>query len=296
MDSGSANGQPQWWIKYVAQTDAKSRVEQISGQTQINLQIAQIPFTLAQGAVATTVISRTEEGKAVEMTPAEKKRAARKADYEANKEKIRHQSKLWYEAHKDRKKETQEAWNEANQARMEEYRQQWFQQNKERIREKLANLPIEVQERRKEKQREYSRQAYQRKRDEILARTKQYNKRHKAKLQVYQARWRQEKKSHINQRRKRHYHNVVKPREKARLATSEYIKVSDAAAMLNVPIRAFRAWVYEGRIESIQSPTGRYLLRREKVEAIRAELQGGEKKLISIWNQKGTKNERAKDN
>lgn len=121
-----------------------------------------------------------------------------------------------------------------------------------------------------EKQREYAREYYQKHREEVIERTSQYNENHKDKLVDYRAKYFQLNKQKITARQRQHYHKVVKPRQQKAKETTEYVSVSGAVAILGAKLRAFREWVYQGRIDAVRTPGGRYLLRRADVEQIKA--------------------------
>lgn len=153
-------------------------------------------------------------------------------------------------------------------ARMRAY----YRNNKEKWkaykRASLATVSEVEQEERRQKNREYSRHHYVKHRKKIIARTKRYRAADPAKWEAYRAAWYQQNKPAVAARRRRHYHAVVKPRINAAKATSPFMTVRQAVELLGANLSAFRRWVYEGRLPAVRTPGGRYLLRRELVEAI----------------------------
>lgn len=121
----------------------------------------------------------------------------------------------------------------------------------------------------RERSREYHRAYYQANRDHIIARTTEYQQQHADKFTKYRAAWFQANKERILEQRRGHYHAVVKPRQKAAKAGSEFLTLREAVDLLGAKLRTFREWVYRGQIESVRTPGGRYLLTREYVEDLR---------------------------
>lgn len=165
-----------------------------------------------------------------------------------------------------------DAAHEERKARMRAY----YRANKEKWRKYRCTARMRMtdaeQDKKKKKQREYSGSYYQAHRAGILARTTRYQKKNAVKFAAYRAEWHQENKRRVAERRRRHYHAVVKPRRQAAKAASEFLTIRDAVTLLGAKLRAFREWVYAGRIEAVKTPGGRYLIRRDSVERIRAEL------------------------
>ena len=124
-----------------------------------------------------------------------------------------------------------------------------------------------------EKQRQYSRAYYEAHRIEIIERTSQYQRDHKDELVAYRADWFQSNKRKIAVQKRHYYHKVVKPRQQIAKANSEFVTISEAVKILGANLRAFRDWVYRGRIQSVKTPGGRYLLPRADVEEIRANIE-----------------------
>jgi excisionase family DNA binding protein len=118
----------------------------------------------------------------------------------------------------------------------------------------------------------YSRAHYQKNREAVIQRTTEYQQKNKEKSQKYRAEWHQLNKQRVAKRRRKHYHEVVKPRQNQAKANSEFVTISEAAKILGAKLRAFREWVYMGRIDSLKTATGRYMLRRSDVEEIQANI------------------------
>lgn len=163
--------------------------------------------------------------------------------------------------------------DEERKARMRAYyaanKHKWKKYN----RETLARMSEDERAAYNEKQREYSREYYQKHREDVIERTSKYNEDHKDKLVEYRAKYFQTNKQKITARIRQHYRKVVKPRQKKAKETSEYVSISEAVAILGAKLRAFREWVYQGRIDAVRTPGGRYLLRRAEVEQIKTNIK-----------------------
>ena len=161
--------------------------------------------------------------------------------------------------------------HEERKARMREY----YRKNKEKWqkynRDAVARLSKAQQKARCKEQREYRRSYYQENRERIIARTARYQKERAKQCAAYRRKWHQENKPRIAAGRRRHYHAVVKPRKAAAKAKSEFLTVREAVTLLGAKLRAFREWVYAGRIQAVRTAGGRYLLRREYVEQLRTD-------------------------
>lgn len=162
------------------------------------------------------------------------------------------------------------ALHEERKAKMRAYyranKDKWKKYN----REELTRMSDDEKEAYRQKQREYQRAYYQANRDRIIARTSQYHQDNADKSVTYRANWYQTNKARIAARRRYHYHIVVKPRQQAAKEASQFLSIREAVTLLGAKLRAFREWVYQGRIEAVRTPGGRYLLRRDDVEHIRA--------------------------
>jgi excisionase family DNA binding protein len=145
------------------------------------------------------------------------------------------------------------------------HKNQWRKYN----RDALARMSESEREAQREKRRAYHRVHYLQNRDEIIARTARYQKEHAEWFAAYRAEWYQSNKAKVNARRLRHYHSVVKHRDRAVKQESPFVSISEAVTELGAKLRAFRQWVYEGRIPAVKSPGGRYLIHRDEVERIR---------------------------
>lgn len=137
-------------------------------------------------------------------------------------------------------------------------------------RDVLTRMTKAEREAYRRKQREYSRRQYLKNRDKVRARTTRYKKKHAEWFTAYRAEWYQQNKKKVGERRRRHYHAVVKPRNKTAKAASEFVTLREAVTLLGAKLRPFRAWVYQGRIPAVRTPGGRYLFHRDEVERIRA--------------------------
>lgn len=159
--------------------------------------------------------------------------------------------------HEDRK-ERMRAYYQSNKARWRKY--------KEAIDSKLTEADREAI---RERSREYHRAYYEANRDRIIARTSAYNRSNAAKHTEYRAAWYQANKGRIREQRRGHYHAVVKPKQKASKASSDFLTIREAVELLGAKLRTFREWVYRGQIESVRTPGGRFLLKRKYVEDLR---------------------------
>ena len=162
--------------------------------------------------------------------------------------------------------------HEEKKARMRAY----YHKNKHKWRtyaeEASKLLSDEEKAARKVKNRQYHRSHYRKNREKVIARTTKYQQDDRDKWAAYQAEWYQLNKPAILARTRKHYHKVVKPRWQKAKATSDVVTVTEAANILGAKLRTFREWVYSGRIPSVKTPTGRYLLRRADVEEILANM------------------------
>jgi excisionase family DNA binding protein len=144
-------------------------------------------------------------------------------------------------------------------------RDKWRKYN----RDALARMSDSERDAHREQQRAYYRAHYAKHREQIIARTARYQKEHAEWFAAYRAEWYQDNKTRVADRRRRHYHAVVKHRNKAAREKSPFVSVSEAVALLGAKLRPFRNWVYEGRIAAVKTPGGRYLIHRDEVERIR---------------------------
>lgn len=162
---------------------------------------------------------------------------------------------------------------EEKKARMRAYyhanKDKWKKYN----RDALARMSADERSAYNEKQREYSRDYYETHRNEIIERTTQYHRDHKEKFVTYRAEWYQSNKPKIAAQRRKHYHKVVKPRQREAKTNSEFVTISEAVKILGAKLRGFREWVYQGRIAAIKTPGGRYLLQRADVEEVRTNIK-----------------------
>jgi excisionase family DNA binding protein len=115
---------------------------------------------------------------------------------------------------------------------------------------------------------EYQRQYYLANRERILARQKKANEKRKPQMQAYQAQWEQDNRDKRNEYAREQY-QVTKLAEKQRLAESDMIGPTEAASMLGITLRSFRQWTYDGKVPSTKSPTGRVLIKRADIEALK---------------------------
>lgn len=163
--------------------------------------------------------------------------------------------------------------HEEKKARMRAYyranKHKWKKYN----REALARMSEDERAAYKAKQRDYYRKHYRKNREAIIRRTSEYQQKNREKFALYRAEWYQSNKPKIAARRRKHYHEVVKPRQQEEKSNSEFVTVSEAVNILGAKLRTFREWVYQGRIDSVRTPTGRYLLRRADVEDIRSNIK-----------------------
>lgn len=163
--------------------------------------------------------------------------------------------------------------HEERKARMRAY----YQANKNKWKrynsDALARMSDDERAEYEEKQREYARAYYAANRERVIERTTQYHKEHKEKFIAYRADWYQSNKRKIATRRRNHYHSVVKQRQQLAKSVSEFVTIREAALILGVKLRPLRESVYQGRIESVKTPTGRYFLHRNTVEEIRASVK-----------------------
>jgi excisionase family DNA binding protein len=168
------------------------------------------------------------------------------------------------------KKQGSEAAHEQRKARMRAYyrknRDQWRKYN----RDALARMSDFERDAHREQQRAYYRAHYTKHREQIIARTARYQKKHSGWFAAYRAEWYQDNKTKVAERRRRHYHAVVKPRDNAAKASSEFVTLREAVTLLGAKLRPFREWVYQGRIPAVRTPGGRYLFHRDEVDYIRA--------------------------
>tara|TARA_R110002111_G_scaffold100975_1_gene156368 strand:+ start:13520 stop:14074 length:555 start_codon:yes stop_codon:yes gene_type:complete len=162
--------------------------------------------------------------------------------------------------------------HEEKKARMRAYYQANKDKWKKYNRDALALMSDDEKVAYKEKQREYSQAYYKAHREEVIKRTTQYQRDHKDIFVAYRAEWFQANKQKILAQRRRHYHKVVKPRQKQSKAHSEFVTINEAVNILGAKLRTFRKWVYQGRIQSVK-PGNRYLLRRADVEEIQSNLE-----------------------
>jgi excisionase family DNA binding protein len=167
------------------------------------------------------------------------------------------------------KKHDSEAAHERRKARMRAYyrknKDQWRKYN----RDALTRMTKAEREAYRQKQREHSRKHYLEKREKILKRTTLYQKKHAEWFAAYRAEWYQKNKKKVAERRRRHYHSVVKHKNRAAKAASEFVTLREAVTLLGANLRPFREWVYQGRIPAARTPGGRYLFHRDEVEYIR---------------------------
>jgi excisionase family DNA binding protein len=163
--------------------------------------------------------------------------------------------------------------HEEKKARMRAY----YHKNKHKWRtyaeEASKLLSDEEKAARNVKQQQYSRSHYKKNREKVIARTSKYQQVNRDKWAAYQAEWHQLNKPAILARIRKHYHQVVKPRQQKAKASSDVVTTSEAANILGAKLRTFREWVYSGRIPSVKTSTGRYLLRRADVEEILANME-----------------------
>lgn len=177
-----------------------------------------------------------------EKESAKQKRVPKTTTHEQTKAKMR----AYYHAHKD----------------------QWKKYN----RDQLARMNDDEKAEFEKRQREYGRAYYAAHRKRVIERTSQYQRDHKEQFVTYRAAWFQSNKEEIAARRRKHYHKVVKPRQQKAKANCDLVTISQAVEILGAKLRPFREWVYQGRIRSIKTPGGRYLLRRADVEDIRSNI------------------------
>lgn len=140
-------------------------------------------------------------------------------------------------------------------------------------REALARMTKKERAEFDKKQREYARDYYKVHREKVIERTTQYQQRNKEQFTEYRAAWYQDNKTKVAARRRQHYHKVVKPRQKKAKDNSEFVTISEAVKILGAKLSTFREWVYMGKINSVRSLGGRYLLRRADVEEIQSNIQ-----------------------
>jgi len=163
--------------------------------------------------------------------------------------------------------------HEEKKARMRAYyyanKVKWKKYNRETL-SRMSDAERAVHD---EKQREHSRAYYEAHREEVIKRTSQYQRDHKHEFVTYRAGWYQSNKNKIAAKKRKHYHKVVKPRQQEAKLNSEFVTISEAVEILEAKLRAFREWVYQGRIKSVKTPGGRYLLRRSDVEEIRSSME-----------------------
>lgn len=162
--------------------------------------------------------------------------------------------------------------HEEKKARMRAYYQANKDKWKKYNRDALARMSDDEKAAYNEKQREYSQSYYKAHREEVIKRTTQYQRDHKDKFVTYRAEWYQSNKGKIAAKRRQHYHKVVKARQQEAKAHSEFVTIREAVNILGAKLRTFREWVYQGRIESVKTPGGRYLLRRADVEEIQSNI------------------------
>jgi excisionase family DNA binding protein len=136
-----------------------------------------------------------------------------------------------------------------------------------------SKLTESEQEAIRERKREYSKAYYAKNRKKILARMVAYQQSRREQYAEYQAEWYQSNKKKIRERRKKYYHAVLKPRQQAAQAKSDFMTIRQAVDILKAKLPTFREWVYRGQIESVRTPGGRYLLSRETVIRIRDNIQ-----------------------
>lgn len=162
--------------------------------------------------------------------------------------------------------------HEEKKARMRAYYHANKDKWKKYKRDALARMSDDERAAYNEKQRKYSQDYYKAHRKKVLERTTQYQRDHKDKIVAYRAEWFQANKQKIAARRRLHYHKVVKPLRKEAKVHSEFVTIIEAVNILGAKLRTFREWVYQGRIESVKTPGGRYLLRRADVEEIQSNI------------------------
>jgi excisionase family DNA binding protein len=171
---------------------------------------------------------------------------------------------------KKKKKPESKTAHEQRKARMRAYyhknKDQWRKYNRD-ARTRMTKAEREAYRLR---QKEYSRKQYLKNRDKVLKRSTRYQKRYAEWFAAYRAEWYQHNKKKVATSRRRHYHAVVKPRNKAAKAASEFVTLREAVTLLGAKLRPFRDWVYQGRIAAVRTPGGRYLFRRDELEHIRA--------------------------
>jgi len=159
--------------------------------------------------------------------------------------------------------------HEKRKARMRAYYRNHKDKWRKYKRDALTRMSDSEREAQREKRRAYHRARYLQNRDEIIARTARYQKEHAEWFAAYRAEWFQQNKAKVAARQRRHYHSVVKHRDRAAKQESPFVSISEAVTELGAKLRAFRQWVYEGRIPAVKSPGGRYLIHRDEVERIR---------------------------
>ncbi len=155
-------------------------------------------------------------------------------------------------------------------ARMRAYYRKNRDQWRKYKREALARMSDDERDAHREQQRAYYRAHYAKNRQQIIARAARYQKEHAEWYAAYRAEWYQDNKTKVADRRRRHYHAVVKHRNKAVREKSPFVSVSEAVTLLGAKLRPFRNWVYEGRIAAVKTPGGRWLIHRDEVERIRS--------------------------
>lgn len=162
--------------------------------------------------------------------------------------------------------------DEDRNARMRAY----YQKNKHKWKgykeNKLAVRTEEQEEQDKIRRREYHREYYQKHRRKIIDRTRKYQATRQPNFAEYRAKYFQENKPAIHAKRRKHYHQVVKPRSQKAKQCSEFVPISEAVRILNAKLRPFREWVYRGSISSVRTPGGRHLLRRSDVLELKANI------------------------
>lgn len=171
---------------------------------------------------------------------------------------------------KTKKRKTTGTTHEQRKARMRAYYQENKDQWRKYNRDALARMTKTEREAHRQKQREYHRKRYLRDREKVVKRTTRYQKKYAEWFAAYRAEWHQKNKKKVNERRRLHYHAVVKPRNKAAKAASEFVTLREAVTLLGAKLRPFREWVYQGRIAAVRTPGGRYLFHRDEVDHIRA--------------------------
>lgn len=169
----------------------------------------------------------------------------------------------------NKKKTMSLANHEQRKARMRAY----YHKNKNKWRkykrDALTRMTNAERDARREKRRAYHRAYYKKNREKIIARTVRYQHEHLEWFVAYRAEWHQTNKKRVAERRRRHYHKVVKHRNQVAKGRSPFVSVSEAVLLLGAKLRPFREWVYQGRIAAVRTPGGRYHIHRDEVERIR---------------------------